>query len=263
MIRKIFCMTAAAAAVFVFASCNCCLSGTKSTLGQPIANTANDAGFAKVTTAALNNQWASRIKEKQAQVDKEAKDIKLLLIGDSITHFWENAGKSVMDSNFGKYHPLNLGFAGDRTQHTLWVLDKCDILNKIKPQLVTIMIGTNNFGAHEGGVEATAEGIRQIVLSVRRQLPDAKIVLYGIFPRGSMFSQEYRPEFKQEIDGVNAIISKFADNKNVFYEDLGPKFLNEKGELTREIMNDRLHPTAKGYEIWADSIRPYAEKYIK
>ena len=53
---------------------------------------------------------------------------------------------------------------------------------------------------------------------------------------------------------VNPIIAKLADNKNVFYLDIGAKFLDAEGNLPADIMPDKLHPTEKGYEIWAQAV---------
>ncbi len=53
-------------------------------------------------------------------------------------------------------------------------------------------------------------------------------------------------------EGANERIAKLADDQHVFYLDIGPKFLDPDGTLSKEIMPDLLHPNAKGYEIWAD-----------
>jgi beta-glucosidase len=54
--------------------------------------------------------------------------------------------------------------------------------------------------------------------------------------------------------GANAIFAKLDDGKQVFYLDIGKKFLEEDGTLTREIMPDLLHLSEQGYTIWAESI---------
>jgi beta-glucosidase len=80
----------------------------------------------------------------------------------------------------------------------------------------------------------------------------------AIFPRG--------PDAKDPLRKVNAktneIIAKLADNKDVYYLDIGPKFLDKDGNLPRAIMPDLLHPNAKGYEIWAEAIEPTVKKLM-
>jgi lysophospholipase L1-like esterase len=36
--------------------------------------------------------------------------------------------------------------------------------------------------------------------------------------------------------------------------DIGPKFLAADGSIPESVMSDGLHPTSKGYEIWADAV---------
>ena len=255
---KHFLSLLAAAAVMAFAACES-TPETVSTLNQQVPGAEQDFGYQRVTTPELSRNYVQRIQEKLDQATREGKDIKFVMVGDSITHFWEQAGKSVMDAEFAKYHPLDLGFAGDRTQNCLYVIEKTDIFSKIDPQLVMLLIGVNNFGWNQGGPIATAEGIRLCTLAIKEKAPNAKILLLGIFPAGNTPNDQNRPK----IAATNEIIKSFADNKTVFYEDLGPKFLTPTGILERDIMADFLHPTAKGYQIWADAIRPYVEKYCK
>ena len=256
--KHIFSFFAAAATALLLAAC-ATEPETVSTLNTPVPGAEQDFGYQRVTTPELSRNYVQRIQEKSAQAEKEGKDIKFVMVGDSITHFWEQAGKDVMDANFAQYHPLDLGFAGDRTQNCLYVIEKTDIFSKIDPQLVMLLIGVNNFGWRQADVKATAEGIRLCVNALKEKAPNAKILLLGIFPAGNTPSDQNRPK----IAATNEIIKDFAYNKTVFYEDLGPKFLTPTGVLERDIMADYLHPTEKGYQIWADAIRPYLEKFCK
>jgi len=240
-------------------SINAFIADCESPLGKTVPGAEEDFGYRRVTTPELSQNYVQRIQEKTAQAEKEGKDIKFVLVGDSITHFWEQAGSEVYNANFAKYHPLDLGFAGDRTQNCLYVIEKTDIFSKIDPQLVMLLIGVNNFGWNQGGPIATADGIRLCVRALKNKAPNAKILLLGIFPSGNTPSDQNRAK----ISATNEIIKNFADNETVFYEDLGPKFMTKEGIIERDIMADFLHPTAKGYQIWADAIRPYVEKYCK
>ena len=256
--KHILSFFAAAAAALLLAACTT-EPETVSTLNTPVPGAEQDFGYQLVTTPELSRNYVQRIQEKTQQAEREGKDIKFVMVGDSITHFWEQAGANVLNANFAQYHPLNLGFAGDRTQNCLYVIEKTDVFSKIDPKLVMLLIGVNNFGWRQGGPIATAEGIRLCVKAIQEKAPNAKILLLGIFPAGNTPNDQNRPK----IAATNEIIKGFADNRTVFYEDLGPKFLTPTGILERDIMADFLHPTAKGYQIWADAIRPYLEKYCK
>jgi lysophospholipase L1-like esterase len=62
---------------------------------------------------------------------------------------------------------------------------------------------------------------------------------------------------------INSKLAKLADNKQVFYMDIGDKFLTSDGTLTAEVMPDGLHPSEKGYQIWADAILPRVKELMK
>lgn len=176
-------------------------------------------------------------------------NVDLLLIGDSITQGWEGAGKDVWAKYYTPRHAVNLGIGGDRTQHVLWRLDNGNIKG-IHPKAAVLMIGTNNSGSNTP--EQIAEGITAIVQKLRKDLPETKILLLAVFPRGADKSDPRR----QVNEATNAIISKLDDGKMVYYLDIGPAFLADDGTLSKEIMPDLLHLSPKGYQIWAEAIEP-------
>lgn len=190
--------------------------------------------------------WQARHKSMNEQVKKG--DAGMILIGDSITHGWEGAGKATWDKYYAARKAVNLGIGGDRTQHVLWRLDNGNI-DGISPKLAVIMIGTNNCSVNSP--EEIAEGVTAIVKKLRDKLPNMKILLLAIFPR-----EEKPGEFRAKLDKVNGIIAKLADGKIVYFLDIGPRFLEADGTLPKAIMPDALHPNEKGYESWAQAIEP-------
>ena len=171
----------------------------------------------------------------------------LIFIGDSITQGWEGRGRKVWAKFYAKRNAVNLGISGDRTQHVIWRLDNGN-LNRIKPKAAVIMIGTNNSGSNSS--QEIADGVEVIVKQLRKKLPETKVLLLGVFPRGANKADKRR----QVNEGANATFKKIADGKSVHYLDIGQKFLKEDGSLPREIMPDLLHLSEKGYTIWAESI---------
>ena len=101
-------------------------------------------------------------------------------------------------------------------------------------------------------------GVKAIVEKLRAKLPETKILLLAIFPRGA----DNNDPLRQINVKTNKIISKLADGQNVFYLDINPKFLAADGTLSKDIMPDLLHPNAKGYEIWAEAIEPTVAKLM-
>ena len=189
--------------------------------------------------------WTKRHESFNKRVAKGECD--LIFIGDSITQGWEGRGKNVWAKFYGKRNAVNLGIGGDRTQHVIWRLDNGN-LYRIKPKAAVIMIGTNNAGANSS--QEIADGVEAIVKQLRKKLPETKILVLGIFPRGTNPADKRR----KVNEGANAIFKKLADGKAVHYLDIGPKFLEMDGTLTRKIMPDLLHLSQAGYTIWAESI---------
>lgn len=206
--------------------------------------------------------WKTRHDRFRAQTKKGG--IEVAFIGDSITQGWEGQ-KDVWTKSFGAYKPGNYGIGGDQTGHVLWRLTEGKELEGLKLKAAVIMIGTNNTGGHSA--EQIAGGIEAIVKELRKQQPEAKILLLGVFPRagGIPKTEKVAPKEKlnRKIGEINAIISKLDDGKDVFYKDIGGKFLDSEGGLPRELMPDLLHLSKKGYQVWADAIKEDLEKLTK
>jgi beta-glucosidase len=225
-------------------------------LGKRFAQASLD--LMKPVPAALKpapTKWLERHDEKLAEI-KGCKKVDLVFLGDSITHCWEQEGKGVWDQYYAKRNALNLGFGGDKTEQVIWRLQHGEG-EGYRAKLAVIMIGTNN-GGRKDSPEDIAAGIRGIIDQWQHQQPQCKILLLAIFPRGATPADARR----QLNDRVNAIICKYADNKQVFFMDIGSKFLTKDGTLTHEIMPDLLHPHEKCYGIWAQAIEPMVKKLL-
>jgi beta-glucosidase len=192
--------------------------------------------------------WMKRHESFNERVKKG--NVDLIFIGDSITQGWEGAGKEAWARHYGSRNAVNLGIGGDRTQHVLWRLDNGNI-EGIKPKLAVLMIGTNNSNGQDHTAEEIADGIKAIVAKLRTKLPETKVLVLAIFPRAPMPNPQREKNAK-----ASELASKVADGTMVHYLDIGPKFLEADGTLTKEIMPDFLHLSPKGYEIWAEAIEP-------
>jgi lysophospholipase L1-like esterase len=183
----------------------------------------------------------------------------VVFLGDSITDLWRQEehngvprGKRVWDRVFAPLQALNFGLGGDRTQHVLWRIEHGE-LDRLNPKAVVLMIGSNNTGVeHATGrprnlTHEVIAGVTAVVKSLRAKLPDAKILLLAIFPRGAA-------EQRAQIREVNAALAPLHDGRHIHFLDIGPKFLLPDGEIDRQLLPDRTHPSAAGYEVWARAI---------
>jgi lysophospholipase L1-like esterase len=182
-------------------------------------------------------------------------DFDILFEGDSITDFCQQrgpqGGAGVLSNYFGGVKLANFGVSGDTTQGVLWGLQNGEGQGH-KPKAVMLMIGTNN---GSNSAEEVAEGVGAIVFELRKDFPNAKILLLAIFPRTD------NPATHRKNDETNKIIAKLDDGKHVFFRSINDKFLNAQGELIG-FRNDNLHPNAEGYEIWASAVAPTLKKWI-
>lgn len=189
----------------------------------------------------------------------------VIFLGDSITQGWEGAGKKAWAEHFAPLNAVNLGIGGDQTGHVLWRITEGKELAPIKPKVAVIMIGTNNTGGHSA--EQIAGGIKAIVEELRKQKPEMKILLLGVFPRAGGIGKEDKvapaDKLNAKIKQINTIIAKLDDGKTVFYKDIGEKFLTKDGGLSREVMPDLLHLSPTGYDIWAAAIKDDVQKLLK
>lgn len=209
--------------------------------------------------------WMTR---HQSMVDRVAKgNVDLLMIGDSITHGWESSGKEVWAKYYGSRNAANLGIGGDGTQHVLWRLENGEIEN-IHPKLAVVLIGTNNSNGEKYTAEQIADGIKAIVCKLRTKLPETKILILAIFPRGDAEQSKGKDNDATpnaqwaKNDKASQLASQVADGKMIFFLNINKALLNEQGVLTREVMPDLLHPKEKGYQLWAEAMEPTIAKLM-
>ncbi len=186
-------------------------------------------------------------------------DFDILFHGDSITDWWQQGGsqggKAVFDKYFGDMKVANFAVAGDTTQGLLWGLQNGEGQGH-KPKVVMLMIGTNSAGSCSGA--EIAEGVGAVVLELRKDFPDAKILLLAIFPRGSGPTDALRRTNEE----ANKIIAKLDDQKHVFFMNINDRFLDDKGALIG-FRRDNLHPMEDGYEIWASAVAPILKSWVQ
>jgi len=215
--------------------------------GTPNSNFGkNDAGF-----MGAHQQFLKR----------KEKPIGVLFLGDSITAGWNGGGKKVWADHYAKLDAANFGIGGDRTEHVLWRIENGE-LDGIHPKVVVLMIGTNNIYR---SAEDITKGVKTIVTQIHTKLPESKLLLLGIFPRGAGLNlKDGKPDaIRTKLQAVNAELAKLDDGKQTRYLEIWKQFLAEDGSLSKEIMPDYLHPNEKGYIIWADSMQPLLDEMLK
>ena len=202
----------------------------------------------------------SMLAHQQLLAKRTQGKIDLYFEGNSITRRWGATDYpnflANWKSNFFGWNAADFGWGADRVENMLWRLENGE-LDGVNPKAIVILAGTNNIGREPGGEEQIADitrGIRALVDLCRAKAPNAVIVLTGIFPRND--NPATMVEINREIARINANIARMADGKTVRFVDVSAKLADGNGKLFDGMMMDGLHPTVKGYQIWADALKP-------
>jgi lysophospholipase L1-like esterase len=206
--------------------------------------------------------WMSRHEAYVAEAKKGGID--LLFLGDSITDGWRwgNGGSKIWPQFYAPRRAANFGIGYDRIQNVLWRVQNGELEN-IHPKVVVLLIGTNNSGSEDNGqprnhTPEIIEGVSNLVRQIQARLPQTKVLLLGLFPRG-----EKTDPIREQVKAVNIGLAQLNDGSKVKFLDLGEKFLAPDGTLSHDLFPDLLHPNAKGYQIWADAMDPTLSEMLK
>ena len=205
--------------------------------------------------------WANRFLSRHMEVEKcKGKVVDVVMLGDSIMHFWEWKHPQSWAKFTSGRTTLNLGYGGDRTETVIWRIEHGE-LDGYEAKCIVLMIGTNNNSSDKTDPANVAAGVEKIVEMIRERQPKAKIVLHPIFPRGCSASSERHVKARARNDRTNELLAEFAkkDGK-LAWVDFNARLVDESGWVPRSIMADEIHPTDAGYEIWAEELAPYIGK---
>jgi lysophospholipase L1-like esterase len=198
----------------------------------------------------------SHIAHQQLLAKAKSGGIDLYFEGDSITRRWGATDYPDLLAHWNRtFHGWNAGdfaWGGDRTENILWRLENGE-LDGVNPKVIVLLAGTNNIGKEPGDEAKVADvtrGLKAIVDLCRKKAPGTTIVLTAIFPRND------NPAVMPTIDRINANLAKMADGKSIRFLDVNARLADAKGTLFEGVTMDGLHPTLKGYEVWAEGLKP-------
>jgi lysophospholipase L1-like esterase len=196
-------------------------------------------------------------KAKQGRID-------VYFEGDSIVRRWGALDYPELlanwTENFFGWNAANFGWGGDRTENILWRLEHGE-LDDVNPRVIVLLAGTNNVGTQprdDGTVAEIARGINAIIDVCRQKAPNATIVLTAILPRNDQMA------VMPTITRINERLAGFADGRRVRFLTINDRLADSEGKLVDGVLNerDKLHPTIKGYQIWADALKPILRELL-
>ncbi|MFJ4296992.1 GDSL-type esterase/lipase family protein [Curtobacterium sp. NPDC089689] len=166
----------------------------------------------------------------------------VLFLGDSITEAgdWENRLPSE--------RTLNLGVGGDTTDG---VLARLDEVVAAEPEVIVLLIGTNDFGNHRASVEHVVRNVETILVTLRRELPGVRLLLVSVLPR--------QAEYRAKIEEANRHLRQFVATCHAQYLDAWPA-LADDDHLADRYSDDGLHLNDEGYQAYLDELEPALER---
>jgi len=201
-------------------------------------------------------------------------NLNFLFLGDSIVERmrgtwigeevdWLQDSHSVCHQILEPLGSLALGITGDGTQHLLWRLQNGELPLDLSPEVVVLLIGTNNVylppqfnpNGYDFSADEIAFAIRNIIEFIQENLPDSQLLVLGILPRGL----EHQVDTAEKIDAVNLQLQhlvEFEGNDKLHYLDCSPVFLDNENHIDTDLMEDYLHPTPLGYQNLFEFLLP-------
>jgi len=175
---------------------------------------------------------------------------RIVFAGDSIIHggpwqYW-----------LPNHYVTNFAFPGHTTSDLASLIP--DIVESC-PELLIVMIGTNDFGKHRLPEKDVIANILQNAQKLRQLLPDAPIIWNSLSPRSD--------EFSQSMSAVNAKIKPALEDLGISYFDVY-SILKDSNEniIERKYCEDPetfgLHLNNKGYEEWFKELKPKIVQHL-
>lgn len=185
--------------------------------------------------------WKQRHEDVLAMNKKQAPEI--VLIGNSITHFWAGEPKSHIVRGEDSWNQLfknkvvrNLGFGYDRIENALWRIYHGE-LDGYQAKKVILLMGTNNLDKNSD--DEIIDGINELVRAVRHRQPKAEIYVAGILPRSGR---------EARIARLNEVLQVRLLNEEATYIDMSSQITHPDGRIIKELFTDGLHPNKEGYQ---------------
>lgn len=233
----------------------------------PVPATATQAGTPpaappqqEVIRAMPRTDSNSMLAHRQLLAKRTQGKIDVYFIGNSIVRRWGATDYpdflANWRQNFFGWNAGDFGWGADRIENMLWRLENGE-LDGVNPKVIVIEAGTNNVGQWPGGpakVATISQGIRTLIDLARSKAPNATIILTGITPRNDNRADTLA--VVPEINRINENIARFADGRTIRYVNINDKWADASGRLHPGMTVDGLHPTVRGYQIWADALKP-------
>ncbi|MDK1021203.1 MAG: SGNH/GDSL hydrolase family protein [Candidatus Hydrogenedentes bacterium] len=168
----------------------------------------------------------------------------ILFIGSSSIRMWKTA------EDFPEYTIINRGFGGSQTADSVEFAARIAI--PYEPRLVVLYAGDNDIAAGKSP-EQVAEDARAFFKTIHDALPKTRIAYIAIKP------SILRWEMVEKMRAANALIRAHTETvPHLQFIDIDTPMLGGDGKPRASLfIQDGLHLSREGYDLWNAIIRPY------
>lgn len=168
--------------------------------------------------------------------------VKIAFIGDSLTEYFDWQGR------FPGYQVTNLGVAGEPVEGLLNRIP--EIRSTVRdPGVIFLMTGINNLAMEDHSIAGT---YKKIVASLVAYYRGSLVVIQSILPVLLPWVDN------RVIERTNRSLEEIAKEFNAEYLDICGSFVDEeKNPVKGYLLDDGVHLSDKGYEIWANVIEEF------
>jgi lysophospholipase L1-like esterase len=175
----------------------------------------------------------------------------IVFLGDSMMAYFPIKAFNLED----QIH--NLGIPGDTT---LGVLKRMDQIIRLKPKIVVLHIGINDFVLTKLSKEESYNNILTIRHYLLENCPNSKVYITSLTPinqkdfKDQLYLLNRNP---QDAIILNDMLKKVIE-KEVFI-DIYDQLIDQQGDLSLNLTVDGIHLNQKGYQIYLNHIKESTE----
>jgi lysophospholipase L1-like esterase len=193
-------------------------------------------------------RWEETIRQFEQQ-DRQNPPPKnaVLFAGSSSIRMWES-----LQDDFPDVTTINRGFGGSQMSDLNHYIDR--IVLPYEPSMIFVYEGDNDIAAGKSPEEVRAD-FRTFVERIHSKMPDTPIGFIAIKPSTA------RLDMVNEMRRANELIKVYTLWKsNLEFIDIFSAMLGPDGYPREELLlDDGLHMTGAGYEVWTKIITPYIQ----
>ena len=194
---------------------------------------------------AAQERWEAAIAAFEEQ-DRQAPPAPggIVFVGSSSIRGWD------LERSFPELRTLNRGFGGSEVADAVHYADR--IILRYEPRIVVVYAGDNDIALGAPPCEVYAN-FQRLVSVIHERLPATRIVYIAIKPSPKRWGLVHRAR------AANALIqAACVENDRLSFVDVDTPMIGDDGQPRAELfVDDKLHLSDAGYELWTQLVRPH------